>query len=169
MENREPDDIAKEKTPPATQNVSGGKEAACSGDSRQKEALRRPIFPRRKSRKNFWTTQGAIYGSEFLILRLTSANTFGLCICLLITLVSIAICWPRLHDAGKSGWHMLWIFLPVIGWVVLLVLLCLPGEKSPNKWGEPPKKAADDELWDRVERQEALRSLKKPPSPSPLP
>ncbi len=32
----------------------------------------------------------------------------------------------RLHDAGLSGWWMLLGVVPVVGWAVVCVLLCLP-------------------------------------------
>jgi uncharacterized membrane protein YhaH (DUF805 family) len=43
----------------------------------------------------------------------------------------------RLHDTGRSNWNILWCFLPIIGWIILLVYLCQPGEKKSNKWGAP--------------------------------
>lgn len=43
----------------------------------------------------------------------------------------------RLHDANKSGWNSLWYFLPVIGWIILICLLCLPSSPGVNKYGDP--------------------------------
>lgn len=44
----------------------------------------------------------------------------------------------RLHDVGKSGLFLIWLAVPVVGWL-LLMYLCygesLPGE---NKYGDPP-------------------------------
>ncbi|MHA3691232.1 DUF805 domain-containing protein [Akkermansia sp. AKK6] len=44
----------------------------------------------------------------------------------------------RLHDVGKSGLFLIWLAVPVAGWLLLLYLCygeSLPGE---NKYGEPP-------------------------------
>lgn len=41
----------------------------------------------------------------------------------------------RLHDTGRSNWNICWIFLPIVGWIILIVYLCQPGEKKSNKWG----------------------------------
>ncbi|PNC04856.1 DUF805 domain-containing protein [Akkermansia muciniphila] len=44
----------------------------------------------------------------------------------------------RLHDVGKSGLSLIWLAVPVVGWLLLLYLCygeSLPGE---NKYGEPP-------------------------------
>ncbi|MDU2417283.1 DUF805 domain-containing protein [Negativicoccus succinicivorans] len=44
----------------------------------------------------------------------------------------------RLHDIGKSGWWILWEFLPLIGTLVLLYFLVKPSEKGANKYGPQP-------------------------------
>lgn len=44
----------------------------------------------------------------------------------------------RLHDVGKSGLSLIWLAVPVVGWLLLLYLCygeSLPGE---NKYGDPP-------------------------------
>lgn len=52
---------------------------------------------------------------------------------------SLAVTCRRLHDTGKSGANIFWIFLPVIGWIILLVALIKDGEPVANKYGEPVK------------------------------
>jgi len=36
----------------------------------------------------------------------------------------------RLHDTDRSGWWLLISFVPVVGWIILLILLVQPG-KTP--------------------------------------
>lgn len=48
----------------------------------------------------------------------------------LIALFNAAI--RRLHDTGKKAWWMLFLLLNVIGYIVLVVLLCQ--KSSPNGW-----------------------------------
>ena len=62
----------------------------------------------------------------------------------LSTLVGLALLVPsfsvgarRLHDTGRSGWWQLLVVVPCLGWVALIVLFCLPGEESENKYGTP--------------------------------
>lgn len=43
----------------------------------------------------------------------------------------------RMHDIGKSGWNMCWGFIPIIGQIYLIILLCTPGEKESNYYGDP--------------------------------
>jgi uncharacterized membrane protein YhaH (DUF805 family) len=57
----------------------------------------------------------------------------------LILIPSIAVLLRRLHDSGKNGWNILFIFIPILGWFWLLILLILLGEPKLNKWGPYPK------------------------------
>ena len=48
---------------------------------------------------------------------------------------NIAVSVRRLHDIGKSGWNVLWSFLPVLGWIYLIYLYVQPGTPAPNAYG----------------------------------
>ena len=50
-----------------------------------------------------------------------------------------AVAVRRLHDIGKSGLNVLWVFLPIIGWIMLLYWFCQDSELGENKWGANPK------------------------------
>lgn len=52
---------------------------------------------------------------------------------------SLAITFRRLHDTGKSAANIFWIFLPVIGWIILLVALVKDSDAGANQYGEPVK------------------------------
>ena len=41
----------------------------------------------------------------------------------------------RLHDTGKSGWYILINLIPLLGGIILLIMLLLPGMKSSNIYG----------------------------------
>lgn len=56
---------------------------------------------------------------------------------LLIIIPSITVTIRRLHDTNKSAWHILWIFLPFIGNLILLFLLILDGTPITNRYGKP--------------------------------
>lgn len=45
----------------------------------------------------------------------------------------------RLHDTGKSGWFYLLCLVPFVGGIVIIVLLALPGEPGPNRFGPDPR------------------------------
>lgn len=58
----------------------------------------------------------------------------------LITLIpGAAVFWRRLHDTNRSGYNFLWALLPVIGWLVLIVYMCLPSATGENKYDEENK------------------------------
>jgi len=43
----------------------------------------------------------------------------------------------RLHDLGWSGWLMLLYLVPIIGTVLPLVVLLMPGNPGVNRFGPP--------------------------------
>jgi uncharacterized membrane protein YhaH (DUF805 family) len=57
---------------------------------------------------------------------------------IIILIPSLAVSVRRLHDVGKSGWTVLVLLIPAIGFVWLLVLLCRDTMPERNKWGENP-------------------------------
>jgi uncharacterized membrane protein YhaH (DUF805 family) len=52
---------------------------------------------------------------------------------------AFAVTTRRLHDSDRSQWWMALLFVPVLGWIWLLVLLCLDGTPGPNRFGDDPK------------------------------
>ena len=58
----------------------------------------------------------------------------------LATLIpSLAVAIRRLHDQDRSGWLLLLVLIPFLGWFALLVLMCLEGTRGPNRFGSDPK------------------------------
>ncbi len=55
---------------------------------------------------------------------------------LVILVPTFTVAARRWHDINKSAWNMLWIFLPVIGWIISIVYLCQPSTPK-NQFGEP--------------------------------
>ena len=48
---------------------------------------------------------------------------------------SLAVGIRRLHDIDKSGWWTLIVFVPLIGWIVLIVWYCTKGTPGANRFG----------------------------------
>jgi len=59
---------------------------------------------------------------------------------ILIAFLSASI--RRLHDTENSGWKVLWILVPVIGWIYLFILYWKEGQRYENKYGSDPKAPA---------------------------
>ena len=66
---------------------------------------------------------------------------------LAVFIPTLAVLVRRLHDVGKSGWCYFWIFLPIVGWIMILVWLCREGERRTNRFGPDPK-APDSVPWE---------------------
>lgn len=67
-------------------------------------------------------------------------NIFGLA----SFIPSLAVSVRRLHDQDRSGWLLLLVFLPILGWFALFVLMCLDGTRGRNRYGPDPKNPGDE-------------------------
>ncbi|HWJ36725.1 MAG TPA: DUF805 domain-containing protein [Steroidobacteraceae bacterium] len=83
------------------------------------------------SRPEFWWwtlfTIVATLALQPLSYNLSSAFTIA------TFLPSIAVGARRLHDTDRGGWWLLLYFLPVIGWIVLIIWWAEQGK--PNRYG----------------------------------
>ncbi len=59
-----------------------------------------------------------------------------------ILIQSIAVGVRRLHDTGRSGWWLLINFVPLVGWIILLVLMLLAGQQGTNEYGPDPRQTS---------------------------
>ncbi len=72
----------------------------------------------------------AIFGSDFGVL--------GPIFSLAVLVPSIAVGVRRLHDLGRSGWWLLIILIPLIGFLILLYFFVQKGTDGPNEHGPDP-------------------------------
>ena len=77
----------------------------------------------------FSRNEWLLYGTVFLLF------IYGLA----MFIPALAVEVRRLHDMGKSGWWIFISFIPLVGSIWLLVLLCMDSEPGTNKWGKNPK------------------------------
>jgi uncharacterized membrane protein YhaH (DUF805 family) len=62
-------------------------------------------------------------------------------------LVNVVLLWPTLavsikrwHDRDKSGWWVLVVLVPFVGWLAAIVVNgFLPGTPGPNRFGKEPR------------------------------
>ena len=115
------------------------------------EGLRRyGDFEGRASRAEFWWFNLVLYGINLAIVvlgavlgtfspALETASTVMLWVHGLgLALPQFAVIARRLHDTGRSGWWMLIILVPFVGWIPLLIFLLLPSNAGPNEYGRGP-------------------------------
>ncbi len=74
----------------------------------------------------------------------------GLVYSIAVLIPGIAVTIRRLHDTNNSGWMYLLIFLPIIGWIWLLVLLVKDSEPGENQYGPNPKEVSGNTIQDNL-------------------
>ncbi len=107
-------------------------------------------FTGRINRKTYWQGLGGLFGSYFICLMICAALAEGFpalepLMSVILFLFSIGIVTGffsisvrRLHDLGKSGWWLLPMMIPWVGWLgYFIVVGCYPGEDKVNKFGAP--------------------------------
>jgi uncharacterized membrane protein YhaH (DUF805 family) len=51
----------------------------------------------------------------------------------------LAVGFRRLHDTNRSAWWFVLVLVPLLGQLILLVFMALPGTVGPNRFGPDPK------------------------------
>ena len=94
------------------------------------------VFDGRAGRREFWL---------FFLVNLVVAAILGRLSSGLQNLYTLAVLLPnigvgirRLHDTDRSGWWMLLGFVPVVGWIVIIVFAIQKGTAGSNKYGPVP-------------------------------
>ena len=107
-------------------------------------------FSGRAGRREFWLFQlvhliivAILWTVDFLVFYGGNLDeTFALrplsSIYGLLVLIPVLGLWVRrLHDIGRTGWWFLIVFIPLIGFVVLLVFAVRKGDDGDNAYGPP--------------------------------
>lgn len=96
-------------------------------------------FDGRISRRQYWMF--ALYSViisiafQILIAIIPFLAIIGMLYSLALLVPSICLIIRRLHDVNLSGWWFFISLVPFIGAVVLLLLLCTPGDAKANDFG----------------------------------
>lgn len=108
-------------------------------------------FEGRASRSEYWwftlfvVLLGIVTSIIDGILGTVTANGVGLIssiASLALIIPSIAVAVRRLHDTDRSGWFYLLNFIPIIGWIVLIVFFVQQGTNGRNRFGDDPLRPA---------------------------
>jgi uncharacterized membrane protein YhaH (DUF805 family) len=107
------------------------------------------VFSGRARRKEYWFF--ILFNMIFAIVAMIVDNVLGIAIeglgygpiyilyGLAILLPNLGVLVRRLHDVGKNGWFFFITFIPIVGAIWLLVLLCRDGVQGENQYGPNPK------------------------------
>jgi uncharacterized membrane protein YhaH (DUF805 family) len=99
-------------------------------------------FSGRARRSEFWwfgLFTGVLYVLGLIIDASAGTQALVLVVGLALILPSVAVTARRLHDTNRSGWWILFGFIPIVGGIVLLVFECQDSNPGPNKFGDSPK------------------------------
>jgi uncharacterized membrane protein YhaH (DUF805 family) len=75
---------------------------------------------------------------DVLVFGATEIGPANVIFSLATLLPSLAVLIRRLHDIGRTGWWVLLSFIPIVGWIILIVWACQRGEPGPNAYGPAP-------------------------------
>ena len=101
------------------------------------------VFSGRARRKEYWYFVLFNLLISFVLSIIDGVINFGGGgIGILYSIYSLAVFIPglavtvrRLHDIGRSGWWLLLVLIPVIGWIVLFVFFISGSQPGPNQYG----------------------------------
>lgn len=94
-------------------------------------------FQGRASRKEYWGFFLFNFLAAFLLGALSAGTLIGLYV-LVALLPGISVCVRRLHDINRSGWWWWLVIVPYVGWLILLIFMCLRGTPGDNDYGQDP-------------------------------
>lgn len=105
-------------------------------------------FSGRASRAEYWLfalvfaiMYGVVYALDYGVFGVgqSGIGVVSSIVYLIHFVPGLAVLIRRLHDVDRSGWWLLISFVPLIGGIWLLVLLCTRGSWGPNRFGPGPE------------------------------
>lgn len=99
------------------------------------------VFSGRARRSEYWyfVLFNALITPVIYLISIPLLAIPGILYSLAVFIPAMAVGVRRLHDTGRSGWNLLWAFLPIIGSILLLVYLLQGSTTGDNKYGVSPK------------------------------
>jgi uncharacterized membrane protein YhaH (DUF805 family) len=103
------------------------------------------IFKGRASRSEYWWCFAAAFLFAWpLLLAETEEGTWFTILSFIYFILTLSIVLPllaawtrRMHDVDRSGWSWLYIFIPVVGFILLMRWTTKEGTAGTNKYGDP--------------------------------
>ena len=92
-------------------------------------------FSGRATRAEYWSF-ALINFLVMLVLQIIGSATLVNLYSLAVFIPGLAVFWRRMHDTDRSGCNFFWIFLPLIGLIIVLVYLLLPTKPGENKYAK---------------------------------
>ncbi len=111
------------------------------------------------SRGEYWWASLALVVVNMVfgfLIRLSGDSAFSTILSILsglwglaIVVPVLAMTWRRLHDAGYPGPFFFLVFIPFVGWIILLILLVMPTSINARRveWADPDPTATINWTW----------------------
>lgn len=103
------------------------------------------VFNGRAARPEFWwfaLCNAIAFAVIYLVVGIIAGRGTGQAVSdlysLAVFLPSLGVIIRRLHDTNRTGWWYLLVFIPVIGWIVLIVFLATASDPGSNNYGPNP-------------------------------
>ena len=98
-------------------------------------------FSGRASRSEYWYWVLFVIVAEivtsiidYVIGYEVTTTLFGLA----VILPGLAVTFRRLHDLDRSAWWFLIAFIPIVGWIILIIWYCARRTVGQNRFGPDP-------------------------------
>lgn len=100
--------------------------------------LRYAEFDGRSSRREFWGFQVLQLIAGFLLVQATEAPALLALGLVALLLPNVAVAVRRMHDQNRSGWLLLLVVIPYVGWLAVVIMLLIEGNIGSNRFGPDP-------------------------------
>ena len=137
--------MAKEKFAHSKKTIKKEKKIMGFGEAVQSVFSKYATFSGRARRSEYWyfvllqVIVTAVLNGLYSATESVAFSAILVLFDLALLVPSLAVCWRRLHDIGKSGGYYFFVLIPLVGWILLLVWMCQDSQPGENQYGPNPK------------------------------
>ena len=137
--------MAKEKFAHSKKTIKKEKKIMGFGEAVQSVFSKYTTFSGRARRSEYWyfvllqVIVTAVLNGLYSATESVAFSAILVLFDLALLVPSLAVCWRRLHDIGRSGAYYFFVLIPLVGWILLLVWMCQDSQPGANQYGPNPK------------------------------
>lgn len=137
--------MAKEKFAHSKKTIKKEKKIMGFGEAVQSVFSKYATFSGRARRSEYWyfvllqVIVTAVLNGLYSATESVAFSAILVLFDLALLVPSLAVCWRRLHDIGRSGGYYFFVLIPLVGWILLLVWMCQDSQPGANQYGPNPK------------------------------
>ena len=137
--------MAKEKFAHSKKTIKREKKIMGFGEAVQSVFSKYATFSGRARRSEYWyfvllqVIVTAVLNGLYSATESVAFSAILVLFDLALLVPSLAVCWRRLHDIGRSGGYYFFVLIPLVGWILLLVWMCQDSQPGANQYGPNPK------------------------------